>query len=238
MRNRMEREPGARSKASVDKEQAMADKGRIVGEAPASRRVSRRTARLIAALIVAAPAFISDARADGAAFANACEREMIRAANENAVPLAVLYAVALTETGQKGALNAFALNVEGRAVFSADFREALARFLSARRSGAVLIDIGCMQVNHHYHGAKFASVEAMFDPRANVDYAARFLKNLRKSEGSWTAAVARYHAGPNNAPAQKSYVCSVIANMIASGFGAWTDASREFCRPRREAASR
>nr|WP_246721767.1 transglycosylase SLT domain-containing protein [Methylosinus sp. H3A] len=163
---------------------------------------------------------------------------MIRAANENAVPLAVLYAVALTETGQKGALNAFAMNVQGRAVFSSDFREAMMRFLAARRSGAVLIDIGCMQVNHHYHGARFASVEAMFDPRANVDYAARFLKDLHKREGTWTAAVARYHAGPNNALAQKTYVCSVIANMIASGFGAWTDASREFCRPRREAASR
>lgn len=191
-----------------------------------------------ASLLVAAMTSICDARADSRPASNICEREMIRASNENAVPLAVLYAVALTETGQKDGLNAFAMNVEGRAVFSADFREAMTRFLAARRSGAVLIDIGCMQVNHHYHGARFASVEAMFDPRANVDYAARFLRNLHKSEGSWTAAVARYHAGPKNAPAQKSYVCAVIANMVASGFGAWTDASRDFCRPRRESASR
>jgi len=217
----------------------MADRAEIAGVAPAEKPMSRRRpARLGASLIVAAATSICDARAEGAPTSNICEREMIRASNENAVPLAVLYAVALTETGQKGALNAFAMNVEGRAVFSADFREAMMRFLAARRSGAVLIDIGCMQVNHHYHGARFVSVESMFDPRANVDYAARFLKDLHKREGSWTSAVARYHAGPNNAPAQKSYVCSVIANMIASGFGAWTDASRGFCRPRREAASR
>ncbi|WP_156967763.1 transglycosylase SLT domain-containing protein [Methylosinus sp. PW1] len=196
-------------------------------------------ASLAASLIAAAATSICEAHAEGRPISsNICEREMIRASNENAVPLAVLYAVALTETGQKGALNAFAMNVEGRAVFSADFHEAMMRFLAAKRSGAVLIDIGCMQVNHHYHGARFASVEAMFDPRANVDYAARFLKDLHKREGTWTSAVARYHAGPKNAPAQKSYVCAVIANMIASGFGAWTDASRDFCRPRREAASR
>jgi soluble lytic murein transglycosylase-like protein len=188
--------------------------------------------------IVAATACISDARAAGAPPQNICEREMIQAANAHAVPLAVLYAVALTETGQRGALNAFAMNVQGRPVFSADLREALERFTTARRAGAVLIDVGCMQVNHHFHGAKFASVEAMFDPRLNVGYAAQFLKALRAREGSWTAAVARYHAGPGNAPAQKTYVCAVIANMVASGFGSWTDAARDFCRPRERAAAR
>lgn len=43
-------------------------------------------------------------------------------------------------------------------------------------------------------------------------------------------AIARYHAGPDNDPAQKRYVCAVIRNMVAVGFGAWTPASRAFCR--------
>ncbi len=46
-----------------------------------------------------------------------------------------------------------------------------------------LVDLGCMQINHRYHGEKFPSVEAMFDPARNVDYAARFLKDLREREG-------------------------------------------------------
>jgi soluble lytic murein transglycosylase-like protein len=188
--------------------------------------------RLVVRAIVLA-ASICDAGAVGASSSNVCEREMIRAAQENAVPLGVLYAVALTETGQRGALNAYAMNIEGRSAFNVDLREAMRRFSAAKRAGAVLIDVGCMQVNHHFHGSKFASVEEMFDPRRNVDYAARFLKSLRSREGSWTAAVARYHAGPNNAPAQKSYVCAVISNMISSGFGAWTDASSAFCRASR-----
>ena len=70
--------------------------------------------------------------------------------------------------------------------------------------------------------ASSRSVEQMFEPAANVDYAARFLKELKAREGSWTMAVARYHAGPDNDPAQKRYVCRVIANMVATGFGAWT----------------
>ena len=102
-------------------------------------------------------------------------------------------------------------------------------FDAARQGGAVLIDIGCMQINHHYHGAAFASVAEMFDPGKNVDYAALFLKQLKAREGSWTMAVARYHAGPNNDPAQKRYVCSVIANMVATGFGSWTPNARLFC---------
>jgi soluble lytic murein transglycosylase-like protein len=155
---------------------------------------------------------------------------MIRAARARAVPVAVLYAVALTETGQRGQLHAYAMNVHGRPAFNATLDEALATFDAARRRGEKLVDIGCMQINYRYHGRQFGSVEEMFDPVRNVDYAARFLKDLKRSEGSWTAAVARYHAGPGNAPAQRRYVCAVIANMVASGFGAWTPEARSFCR--------
>jgi soluble lytic murein transglycosylase-like protein len=69
----------------------------------------------------------------------------------------------------------------------------------------------------------------MLDPGKNVDYAARFLTELKEREGSWTLAVARYHAGPNNNPAQKQYVCTVITNMVATGFGAWTPEAKAFC---------
>ena len=102
-------------------------------------------------------------------------------------------------------------------------------FFAAREKGAKFIDVGCMQINHHYHAAAFASVADMFDPHRNVDYAARFLADLHRRHLSWSMAVARYHAGPDNDPAQKRYVCRVIANMVASGFGRWTDNARQFC---------
>jgi soluble lytic murein transglycosylase-like protein len=161
----------------------------------------------------------------------ACEREMVRASKQHGVPLGMLYAVGLTETGQAGSLQPYALNVEGKASYGLTLDQALQIFETARRSGAKLIDLGCMQINHYFHAEHFASVREMFDPAKNVDYAARFLKQLHAREGTWTLAVARYNAGPNNNPAQKRYVCRVIANMVATGFGAWTPEAKHFCGP-------
>jgi soluble lytic murein transglycosylase-like protein len=169
------------------------------------------------------------AYADAAADSRSCEREMKRASAEYGVPLGMLYAVGLTETGRKGSLQPYAMNIEGEAYFASSIADAKQRFEEARRSGARLIDLGCMQINHHFHGERFSSLDSMLNPRDNVNYAARFLKELKGRHESWTMAVARYHAGPNNDPAQKRYVCRVITNMVATGFGEWTPAAREFC---------
>ncbi len=179
----------------------------------------------------AAVAISTFSLASGAALAgqNVCEREMATASKAYNVPLGVLYAVGLTETGNKGSLQPNALNIEGRAYFAKSRADAIEKFNAATAEGKKLIDLGCMQINHYFHGEHFQSVSEMLDPHKNVDYAARFLTDLRKREGSWTLAVARYHAGPNNNPAQKRYVCAVITNMVATGFGAWTPESKAFC---------
>jgi soluble lytic murein transglycosylase-like protein len=166
---------------------------------------------------------------EGGAGENVCEREMARAAAKHGVPLGMLYAVGLAETGRRDSMRPYALNIEGRAFYDLDKQEAVRQVQAARMAGVTLIDIGCMQINYHYHGTKFASVEDMLDPAQNVDYAARFLSELKGREGNWTMAVARYHAGPNNDPAQARYVCRVIANMVATGFGQWTAEARAFC---------
>jgi soluble lytic murein transglycosylase-like protein len=153
------------------------------------------------------------------AASNICEREMARASRTYQVPLSMLYAVGLTETGHRGSLQPYAMNIEGRAFFGASLDQALRRFQEARQSGARLIDIGCMQIDHHYHASHFASLQEMFLPNRNVDYAAQFLKTLKAQD-----------AGPNNNPAQKQYVCAVIANMVASGFGSWTANAKAFCQ--------
>ena len=161
--------------------------------------------------------------------AASCEREIASAARRYDIPLAVFYAVGLNETGAKGRLQPFAMNIDGRASIQQSLSQALTRFREAKAHGAKMIDIGCMQINHRYHAAHFATLEAMFDPAQNIDYAARFLRELKLREGTWTMAVARYNAGPNNDPAQKTYVCGVMTRMVASGFGAWTESARKFC---------
>ncbi len=183
------------------------------------------------AALVAALWAVSTSSAPATAMAdNACESEMARAAQLHGIPLGILYAVGLAETGQGGSLSPYALNIDGKAVYARDKEQALGAFAAAQRSGARMIDVGCMQINHRYHAQAFASLADMLDPPQNVAYAARFLQQLKAREGSWTRAVARYHAGPSNDAAQKRYVCRVIANLVASGFGAWTEEARAFCR--------
>lgn len=153
----------------------------------------------------------------------------MKAAERYGVPVGILYAVGLAETGRKGSLQPNALNIEGKAVFPASRNAAIAAVETAQRQGSKLIDLGCMQINRHYHGSHFRSLGDMLDPKQNVDYAARFLASLKDRHETWSMAVARYHAGPDNDPAQKRYVCRVIANMVASGFGRWTANARSFC---------
>lgn len=154
---------------------------------------------------------------------------MTAAARDNGVPLDILYSVGLTETGHRGVLGPYDLNVDGRAVHSETLADGLAAFNSATRAGAKYIDIGCMQIDHKFHASHFHSLEEMFDPEHNVRYAAGLLKTLRAQEGTWTMAVARYNAGPDNPKAQRAYICAVIAHMVASGMGGWTPNARAFC---------
>ena len=193
--------------------------------------MEKRIALALLALVVSTSEIVAQARSVPVVTGSRlCEREMVSAARDFQVPLSVLYAIGLTETGKKESLQPYALNIEGAAYFGRDLADALARFAKARASGARLIDVGCMQINHYYHSSHFDSLGSMFDPRKNVRYAAEFLKQLRAQEGSWTLAVARYNAGPNNDPAQKRYICAVITNMVASGFGNWTPGARDFCQ--------
>lgn len=167
-----------------------------------------------------------------------CEREMARAAGATGVPLGVLYSVALTESGRGGLLQPYALNIDGVAYFGKSLKETIRAFELAKERGAKLIDVGCMQINHRFHGKHFSSLPDMMIPSRNVDYAARFLRELKSREGTWTKAVARYHAGAANIPAQKRYVCSVIGNLVQTGLGAWTNEARTLCSSAVAQASR
>src|SRR4051812_15205983 len=65
-----------------------------------------RAIAMVALSICSAP---TGARAGGP-----CEHEMALAARRHGVPLGVLYAVGLSETGRKGILNPYALNIDGK----------------------------------------------------------------------------------------------------------------------------
>jgi soluble lytic murein transglycosylase-like protein len=127
-----------------------------------------------------------------------CEAAARRASADTGVPLPVLMAVALSESGRKtGGRFApwpWVLNVEGAGAFFDTRAEALAAAQAAISAGRDSTDLGCFQVNFRWHGTAFASLSDMIDPDRNAAYAARFLRDLYAESGDWITAVGHYHS--------------------------------------------
>lgn len=75
----------------------------------------------------------------------------------------------------------------------------------------VKLDVGMCQINWYWHGQGFASVGALMDPRANIQYAANHLKNLKKGK-SWEYAIGAYHS-PSNQVRAKKYASAVLSSL-------------------------
>ena len=80
---------------------------------------------------------------------NACEREMARVSASSAVPLGVLYAVGMTESGRKDSLRPNAMNIDGRAYFATSVADGIRAFKKAKAGGHKLIDIAQAIVDSH-----------------------------------------------------------------------------------------
>lgn len=127
-----------------------------------------------------------------------CLAAAAQAANTEDVPLDVLVTIALIESGRdRGARLApwpWAIHARGRGYWPDQRADALERAQAALDAGLTNIDLGCFQINYHWHGAQFDTLEAMLDPVTNARYAARLLRGHRDRLGSWDAAVGAYHS--------------------------------------------
>lgn len=127
-----------------------------------------------------------------------CEEAAARASARSGVPLSVLRAIALTETGRTrgGAFRPWpwTVNMEGAGKWFDSFEEARAYVAQHHARGARSYDVGCFQINYRWHGQHFASLDQMFDPDANAAYAARFLSELHAEFGDWSRAAGAYHS--------------------------------------------
>ena len=127
-----------------------------------------------------------------------CESAALSAARRTGVPVDVLRAISLTETGRKlgGELRPWpwTVNMEGAGSWFNDRQAAQAYVHQHKGRGARSFDVGCFQLNFRWHGEAFSSIEEMFDPGANADYAARFLKELYAEFGDWSLAAGAYHS--------------------------------------------
>lgn len=127
-----------------------------------------------------------------------CEQAAQVAATRSGVPVQVLLAISLTETGRKrsGAFEPWpwTVNMEGKGVWFDTREEAQAYVDKNFARGARSFDVGCFQLNYKWHGQAFESLEAMFDPDKNAAYAAKFLRELFEEKGNWADAAGAYHS--------------------------------------------
>ena len=154
-----------------------------------------------------------------------CDDAARHAANQTGVPLAVLQAVTRVETGRDGADGLmpwpWAVNEGGDSHWFDSETEAVVFVQTALDAGLTNIDVGCFQLNHRWHGNKFATLDAMFDPDINALEAAQFLADLASKAGDWRSAVAAYHSRtPDHA---NRYLARFDAVMAAMAPDATTD---------------
>lgn len=127
-----------------------------------------------------------------------CELAAAEASAREGVPLSVMRAIALGESGRHrdGELKPWpwTVNMEGKGFWFDSRAEALAFAQKEYDKGARSFDIGCFQINFRWHGQHFSSIDHMFEPLANAVYAARFMRSLYAEQGSWEAAAGAYHS--------------------------------------------
>lgn len=127
-----------------------------------------------------------------------CDQAARYASEETGVPLSVLQAISLTETGRKsgGEMKSWpwTVNMEGKGVWFETEDDARSYVYKNYKRGARSFDVGCFQINYKWHGQEFASIEEMFDPNSNALYAANFLLKLYREKGNWSEAAGAYHS--------------------------------------------
>lgn len=132
------------------------------------------------------------------AVAGVCDAAARRAARDQGIPLDVLRAITRTETGRSGKNGLqpwpWTVNMEGAGKWF-DTQAEAKRYVDAHfKRGARSFDVGCFQINYRWHGHAFETVDQMFDPVINAQYAARFLMELYAEFGDWSKAAGAFHS--------------------------------------------
>ena len=142
------------------------------------------------------------------------------------LPPGLLGAIAKTESGRPisslGDVRAWpwTIDADGQGLFFESKAAAVAWAKQGLARGVRFMDIGCMQVNLQMHPGAFGSIEDAFDPAANAEYAARYLRQLQaEAGGNWNVAVGLYHSHtPDLAAAYRERVAQVGAGIV-TGIG-------------------
>ena len=155
-----------------------------------------------------------------------CDAAITAAETRYDIPHGILGSIAKAESGRPitglGDIRPWpwTIDADGRGLFLDSKAAAIAWVQQAQTRGAHYIDVGCMQVDLPLHPGAFHSLDEAFDPVANADYAARYLRSLgAEAHGDWNVAVGLYHSHtPELAAEYRNRVAAVGAGII-TGIG-------------------
>jgi hypothetical protein len=112
------------------------------------------------------------------------------------------------------------IDADGQALFLDSRAAAVAWARQGLQRGVHFMDIGCMQVDWQLHPDAFKSLDQAFDPTANADYAARYLRSLYvEAHGDWNIAVGWYHSHTIDLAADYRDRVALVGAGILTGIG-------------------
>lgn len=130
------------------------------------------------------------------------------------IPAYLLQAIAVTESGrwdkrdQKRKPWPWAVGAQKKSHYFSTKKEAVEFVANLQKQDISNIDVGCMQINLHYHGETFQSLDEVFNPINNVAYGGIFLAELYTMKSSWNQAVKYYHSA--NPKYNRRYIKAVF----------------------------
>lgn len=178
-----------------------------------------QTARVVMLFLIFGLQGVGFARASDARL---CDQAALIAAQTSDTPFEVLQAIARVETGRNVAGQTtpwpWAVNYGGKGYWFETETQAYDFANTLLSQGEDNFDIGCFQVNQHWHGSKFASLKAALSPKGNAAVAAAYLKTLFDQSGDWGGAVAAYHSKTEaNGESYRTKVEAMLQQMRGAG---------------------
>jgi hypothetical protein len=120
--------------------------------------------------------------------------------NQYRIPTGLLGAIAKVESGRWNEKEKqlevwpWVIHAEGTGQYFSTKQLAIEAVQELQAKGVKNIDVGLMQINLLHHPDAFETLDQAFDPRHNIEYAARFLESLKQNHHSWQKAVSYYHS--------------------------------------------
>ena len=155
---------------------------------------------IFAQILTVKLAIASEININTKAISALCEKNFTIEEKVSGIPKHLLHAISLKETGRwdQKAKKSFVWPwtvTSGKWSHYFESKENAIRAVNHLKTRNIEnIDVGCMQINLKYHPNAFKTLDDAFNPKLNIKYGAKYLKELYLQKKSWSQAVSFYHS--------------------------------------------